>query len=352
MPDKKRDGRKIAPDEVSVFCEQIALMLGAGLPVRDGLDALVENGDALPGDLLYQTLSQAVDDTGSLYEALKASGRFPAYMVEMTNIGEKTGKLEQVMVGLAAYYLRESKLRRAIVSAVAYPILLAVMMAAVIMVLIARVLPIFDQVLSGMGLSMDRTGLALMYFGMNAGKWVLVLVGVVIALVLTACLLLRTRHREPVMRVLRRVLPPIDRLNRKIAAARFAGVMAMMLDSGFPIEDALDVLPGVLPDPLSRASMASLREASERGEPFTDALLRSGFFEPLHARMIRMGALAGQTDRVMAKIAGIYEEEVDEGIGALVSVIEPCLVGLLAIVIGAVLLSVMLPMAGVISSIL
>lgn len=350
MPKAVSMNKTIPPEEISVFCEQIALMLGAGMSLRDGLEALAENYRGTPEEKLYRALSEKVDESGSVYEGLKAAGHFPQYMVEMVNIGERTGKLEQVMNGLSAYYAGEGKIRRAIVSAVAYPIVLGVMMACVIVVMVTRVLPIFEQVLGSMGMEMNAAGTALLRFGMNTGKIVLILVGVLVLLVLLVCLALRTKWRDRALAFVRRVLPPVDRLNRRIAAARFASVMAMMLDSGFPIEEALGVMPSILTDKASRERLAAMCGKVESGAPLIDALSGTGFFDALHVRMIRLGFVAGRPDGVMRKVADIYTEEVDNGISALVSVIEPSLVALLSVVIGAVLLSVMLPMAGIISS--
>ena len=350
MQNASMNHKTIAPEDVGVFCEQIALMLSAGMSLGDGLSALYENYHGTPEEKIYAALCEKVDETGSLYDGLKAAGRFPPYMVEMTQIGERTGKLEQVMNGLCAYYRSESRIRRAITHAVAYPIVLGVMMTCVIVVLITKVLPIFDQVLGSMGMEMNRAGMALLQFGMNTGKIVLSLVGVLVLLVLCLCLLLRTKWRERALRFVRRALPPIDRLNRRLTAARFSSVMAMMLDSGFPMEEALGVMPAILTDEKSRALLLHMNQAVGSGVPLIDALSQTGLFDALHLRMIRLGFIAGQSDSVMRKVAEVYAEEVENGIDALVSVIEPSLVALLSVVIGAILLSVMLPMAGIISS--
>lgn len=348
---KSAPRRGVAPDEVSVFCEQVALMLSAGMRLHDGVEAV---RDGLPEKSrdLYRVLSDTVDQTGSLYEGLVAAGGFPDYMVEMTRIGEKTGKLEQVMQNLSYYYRREGRIRRSIANAVVYPLVLGVMLACVIIVLVTRVLPIFEQVLGSMGMGMSGAGMALMTFGMTAGKVILILVAALIVLTIAVFVLMRTKYRGRVLSLLRRFFPPLRRINRKLSATRFASVMSMMLQSGFPMEDALAIAPSILPDDLVRERLAEMDAAVKEGMPFSDALEKTGMFDELHNRMIHMGFAAGQVDSVMAKIADIYEEEVDGGISGLISVIEPAMVALLSIVIGAILLSVMLPMAGVIASIL
>ena len=122
----------------------------------------------------------------------------------------------------------------------------------------------------------------------------------------------------------------------------------MMLSSGFPLEQALEMVPLVLPDEEAAGEIAQIREKMGEGVSFSDALTGSRLFDEIHRQMLRMGIAAGREDQVMAKIASTYEQQVEEGI----SIIEPTMVAALSIVIGAVLLSVMMPMAGIISSIL
>jgi type IV pilus assembly protein PilC len=126
----------------------------------------------------------------------------------------------------------------------------------------------------------------------------------------------------------------------------------MMLHSGFPTGEAFRLLPSVISDGEAADKVKGIQKDLDNGAAFADAISNSKLFDGLHDRMIRMGVAAGREDQVMGKIAGLYEEQVEEGIDRLVAIIEPTLIALLAVVIGAVLLSVMLPMAGILSSML
>lgn len=352
MPDKESARGVFAPEEVSAFCDQIGLMLASGMMLHDGVEALSENYRDTRDYDTFKAMAQSVEEDGSLYRALKESGRFPAYMVEMTGIGERTGKLEQVINGMSDFYLRESRIKSAVSGAVTYPIVLGIMLAGVVAVLITRVLPVFDQVLSGMGMDMTASGNSLLAFGMGMGRAVLIVVGALVIAALVLLALMRTRWKPAVLRLIRRVFPPINRLNRHMAAARFASVMAMMMQSGFPMDEAMRITPAVMSDEDARDKLIKMQAEMDEGVSFPDAIDHCGLFDKLHSRMIRMGHLAGQIDTVMRKVADIYEEEVDTLISSLISVIEPVLVALLSVVIGAILLSVMLPMAGVITSVI
>ncbi len=343
---------RLTPMELSSFCAEIALMLGAGMPLYSGMEALKETHAADDHAALYTALAQSVQETGSLAEALRQTKAWPRYLVEMCAIGERTGHLEQVMQGLSAYYERESRILRAVRSAIAYPLVLGCMVALIVLVLVVSILPVFRRVLGSMGVAMSAPGSMLMRMGTIIGWVVLAVVGVALLASLAILLLLRTRRREGVLRALRAAFPPLRRVSARMSSARVATVLSMMLSSGFPLEEGLSMVPMVLDDQAAAAQIAAIRDKLAQGVSFSDALTGSRLFDEVHNQMIRMGIAAGREDQVMAKLAAIYEEETETGVDRLVSIIEPTMVALLSIVIGAILLSVMLPMAGVIASIL
>ncbi len=339
---KKPANVRLEAEELSILCEQIALILRSGLPLHDGVEALAENyrQTRLAGKL--DTLYRSVLNTGSLYQGIVEAGIFPRYMSEMALIGERTGELDSVMEGLSLYYHREAKIKRAVTGAVAYPLILVAIMAVLIVVLIARVLPIFQDVFSSMGI--DAISSPWMSAGVTAGKIVLIAAGALIALTLIVLLAMRLDRTGRFRTRLFRWIAPLRRTEEKISASRFSSVMAMMLRSGFPLTESLRLVGGVVAGKdLAHRVEACNRDVQE-GKSFPDALARLGLFEPLHMRMIRVGFQAGQTDAVMARLAEIYEDEVDDAITHAVSVIEPTLVALMSVIIGAILLAVMLPL--------
>lgn len=334
---------KLSADELSILCEQIALIVGSNrLRLQDGVEAL---RDTYGGSRLaerFEALNATVASTGSLYEGLTAAGVFPRYMREMARIGEQTGELQAVMEGLSLYYRREAKIRRAMVNAVAYPLILIAMMATLIVILIGAVLPVFDGVFRSMGI--DATANPWLAVGVGIGRVVLVAVAVLIVLALAALLAIRLdgsgRMRDRVMRL----FAPLRRADEKVNAGRFASMMAMMLQSGHNMDESLRLVAGVLSNPRMAAAVEACRASIEGGTPFAQAVEEMGIFEPLHNRMIAVGSQAGQTDAVMRRLAEIYEDEADDAITRTVSLIEPTLVALMSVIIGAILLAVMLPL--------
>ena len=339
-------------EELSSFCDQVALMLESGMTLREGIEMLAEDEEKENAqNHPYRDLLDIVEESGSLYEAMKAEeDKWPKYMLEMVGIGEETGRLEDIMVNLSAYYQREGRIRSAAVSAVTYPLVLGVMLVVIIGILLWRVLPVFRRVLESLGAGGSGAGSGLMQAGAVVGWVVLALIGLMVIAAVTILILLKTDKREAVLRWLKTVFRPAGKVSAKLSSARVAGILGLMLSSGFPMENALEMAPAALTDQEAIGKVNLIRDHMQEGETFSEALAKSGLFADFHNRMLKVGAVSGHEPQVMAKIAEIYEEQVEDDLGRLISIIEPALVALLCVVIGAVLLSVMLPMAGVLSS--
>ena len=256
------------------------------------------------------------------------------------------------MNGLADYYGREERIRAAVVNAVTYPLVLGAMLVLIILIMLWKVLPVFRRVLASMGVTMSGSGSAMMRLGSAVGWIVLALVGMCVVAALVCMVLLKTPARDKVLALGRRLFPAARRISMKLASSRVASVLSMMLGSGFPTGEAFRLLPSVGSDPEAASRVEGIRRDLDNGEAFADAVSNSKLFDGLHDRMIRMGVAAGREDQVMARIADLYEEQAEEGIFRLVAIIEPTLIALLSVVIGAILLSVMLPMVGILSSML
>ena len=349
----KKKKRIMSSEELSSFCDQIALMLSSGMTLRDGIEMLAE--DEMKGNDKvhpYTNLYKVVDETGSLYIAMKENEEdWPSYMIEMVDIGEKTGRLEDIMVSLSTYYQREGRIRSAAVSAITYPLVLGVMLVVIIGILLWRVLPIFRRVLDSLGVDSSGSGSVLMKIGSWAGWIVLGLIALVVICAIVIIILMKTKHKNKTMSFLKNLFPPVRRLSEKLSASRVAGILGLMLHSGFPMENALEMAPAALADQESVEKVKFIREQMKTKDmTFQEALSESHLFADFYNRMVKVGAASGHEPQVMEKIAEIYEEQVEDGLDHLISIVEPTLVALLSIVIGAILLSVMLPMAGVLSS--
>lgn len=341
---------KVDSAEVASFCSQVGLLLDASLPLYDGMETIAESSKDSKYADLYESAYKGLNETGSLYQALKKDERWPEYMVELTGIGEQSGQMDRVMSGLTDYYERESRIKTAIINAVTYPLVLGVMIVLIVTLMVWKVLPVFRRVMNSMGRDITGTGRILINAGSVIGWVVLILVGLLVIAVFIGIFMLRGSGREKLMSFIRKVFPAVRRLDMKLNSSRVASVLSIMLSSGFPTLEAFRLMPSVLSNSEVKKKVSDIYDQLTKGEGFADAVVNSGLFGGLEDRMIRIGSTTGREEQVMQKISVMYEEQVEEGIAQIVAIIEPTLIALLSIVIGAILLSVMLPMIGILAN--
>ncbi|MBE5939092.1 MAG: type II secretion system F family protein [Lachnospiraceae bacterium] len=346
----KNRNNQLSAGETSIFCSQVALIVKAGIPLYDGMGTLVDSCENDDAKEAFKKISDKVVETGSLYMAVKEVGFFPEYMVGMIKIGEETGNLDDVLSSLSVYYEREEKIKNSIKSAVTYPLLLVAMMAAVILMLVVKVLPVFEGIYESLGTEVSETGKFFMAFGKVFGYGTLICVMLIVVALIVAFVIYLVSGGKVLKNIIFK-LPVLKKLNDKITSGRFASVMSMMLGSGYSIEKAIEIAPEIVTDEDAKKKIEKFGQLISEGKSFPEALMEINMFTGLQNRMINVAFKAGQLDSVMNKLSVAYEDEIDDAIDKLVSFIEPTLVAIISIIIGGILISVMLPLASILSSI-
>ena len=342
----------LSNEELSFFTGQIAVMLESGIPLYESIEVLADNYQSTEYGEAFKTIYNATDCGEQLAGAMERSGIFPRYAVKMTGVGEATGKLEQVMKALSRHYAREEALSSSIKNALRYPAMLLSIMALVVVIINWKVLPLFKQVLINLG----SESAAFSDFTMNVGTVIgFVALGLVVLLVLCAVItavMLKKGKKHVLIGLISRVSPAIAKLQRAISAERFLSILSIALKAGYPPESAAETCAEPIDDADSLEKINHIVSLHAGGGSLCDAITSSGLLEPLKARMVRVGFMTGRVDEVTENVAKLYSAETDEKLERLLSLIEPALVTMLAIIIGCVLLTVMLPLAGVMSSFL
>lgn len=347
----KSDKKPLSNPELSAFCGQMALILSSGISVVEGLSVLCEEAQAEEERTILEPLLRAMEETGDLAGALEQSGVFPVYMTQMVRIGEATGHLDDVMDGLSRHYDREESISRSIRSAVTYPAVMMVMMILVILVLLTRVMPIFQQVFIQLGSEMTGVARGLMDLGQTISRYSVVITVLVLAL---AALILWAVCTEKGRNALRRTgyrIRGTRRILEETAGCRFADGMALILSSGMTPEEGLEMTARLNADPVFAARLKDCARRIEEGADLAQALKESGIFTGVYARMVSVGGKTGSMDQAMARIAEMYEDDIDARIADTLSVLEPSFVIVLSLIVGVILLSVMLPLMGILSGI-
>lgn len=339
----------LSTDELGFFSGQLALMLQGGIPLYEGVEALYENYKETAYGPAFSTVYEETQLGHSLSGAMEQSGLFPDYAVHMVAVGESTGKIENVLSSLSRHYERESSLRRAVRQSIRYPLVLLCIMAAVVVLLNVKVLPLLGRVLASLGSEASAVASVTMRIGSVLGIVVMVLTFLILVGTILCSFLIRSGRGGPLLDVLGRILPAVGKLRSKISTERFLSVLSLSLSAGSENEAAIAECVEMTEDPATKKKINLILEKVTSGTPLTDALLQSGMLEPLKARMINVGFMTGHSDEVTGHVASLYARDTDEEMERMLGLIEPVLVSILAAVIGCILLSVIIPLSGVMS---
>lgn len=337
--------------QLSSFCGQLALILKSGISSTEGITVMLEDTSDPEEKAFLEALLEKLTETASLYEALSASGAFPDYMLHMIELSEETGTTDAVMEALQRHYAREEAISQTIKNAVAYPMIMAGMMVVVVTILLVKVLPIFNQVFLQLGTEMSGFSKLLTQIGNTIGRYSFAFT-ILLALIIAAILYCtHTAHGKLLFQKWTFHIPFFRNIYEDIAASRFASGMSLCLSSGLTIERCMELAANLNEDTYFAEKLNHCKEQIEQGNELTEALHTAGIFTGIYSRMLSIGSKTGNIDSVMNEIAERYEEELDTRMNNALAVLEPALVIALSMVVGIILLSVMLPLMGIMSSI-
>lgn len=342
---------KLNHSEIAGLCRHLALLLHAGIGTADGVFLLAEEETGGMHTLLT-ALGTQMDEGKTLSDAMEASGAFPGCVTGMISMGEQSGRLEEALTALAAFYEQRSRSSRQIRQALAYPSVVLALMVVVIGVLLVKVLPIFDDVYASLGSRLTGVAAWLLHLGALLETalpvlFALLILAVAAALLYTYCS--PVREKVNVWCAARFG----DRgVSRKFNNANFARALAMGLGSALPLEDAAQqagLLLADIPDAAARCSRCA--EALRSGKPLHTAMGDAGFLPPAESRMLSVGLRQGSGDVVMADIADRLLEDANESLARMVAKAEPAMVLTASALVGFILLSIMLPLMNIMTAI-
>ncbi len=335
--------------ELAAFCSQFSEILRAGISPGEGIAIMLEDSSSAEEKELLTKIQDSVYATGILSAGLEDADVFPDYMLNMVRLGEQSGRLDDVMATLAVYYEREANLSAAIKSAVTYPCIMIGMMILVVLILITKVLPVFHEVFAQLGTDMSGMSKVLIHFGQTLNRYALVFIAILAVLIALGLYFSRAKSGRTAAAKFFSSFGPTKSFSHKNAACRFAGGMALALKSGLTPESGLELSKKLVTNPAFSEKIDQCSSLLNEGIPLTDALSQSGIFSGMQARMLLIGSRTGSMDEAMQKIAAQYEDELDTSIQNTLAVIEPTLVAVLSIIVGLILLSVMMPLMGILS---
>ncbi len=333
--------------ETAAFCNQMAMILKSGISSLEGLTILEEDSQNENERALITSMREKMEETGFFYEAVENAGVFPDYLLHMVRLGEETGTLDEVMESLSTHYTREDHLARTIKSALTYPLIMIAMMLVVILILITKVMPIFNQVFTQLGQEMSGFSLGILKAGEGLSRYASVFIVIAAVFVILVFYLTRTKNGKAILMRAGYHLSFSRNIYEKTAACRFADGMALTLRSGMSPEQGIHLAGNLVENEQFRKKLETCQSKLDEGMDLSEAFKESDIFTGVYAKMASIAGKAGVMDEVMSQIASEYEDDVDNQITSIIAGLEPTLVIILSVIVGAILFSVMLPLLGI-----
>jgi type IV pilus assembly protein PilC len=344
--------RELSSAELSSLSRQLALVVDSELSLQEGLELLRQQSKPRPVQELLRRARNRVNEGQSLSEAFAEEKELlPEFYIQMIRMGEQSGNLVRVLSRVADSYDKEAKISSKVMSAVTYPLILTVLMLCVIILLLTEVLPMFDEVLSSLGGEMPGITRALMDIGAFVSSYFYVLLLIIAVVIIVVVVMRQSERGRERLDAMKLRMPVRGRITRNICAVRFARNLAMLLRSGIGVAASVRMTRSIVMNAHIASLVGEAAERVESGETLRSALLPLGLFPDLLVRLLSVAESTGHTDDMLDRAADVLEEELDERLAKLTTVLEPALIIVLSIIIGVVLVSVILPVARIMNTV-
>lgn len=335
--------RRIKSKDLSVFSKQLYTMLHAGMPLLTCIETLK---DQVQSKLLREKLMEIYQDLqkGAIFStALQKHGEaFPELFISMIRSGELTGNMDSVLNNLSTHYQKEARLQAQIRSAMIYPIIVLIVAIGVTVFMLVKLVPMFKSFFRGKALP------GITQFVVNLSDFMIAKWYIIIAVVVGAAFLINRYVSTPVGRMqfdtnkLR--LPGVGSLMKTIASSRFASTLSVLISSGIPIIQAIESSGQVTNNVFIQKNMTYAIDNIKKGSPMSVELKKLEIFPPMMISMLKIGEESGAIDSMLQKTSDFFEEELEEAIKRMTSMMEPLIIILVGGIVAVVLISVYLPM--------
>jgi type IV pilus assembly protein PilC len=344
-----RPGR-IKLKQIAVFCRQFATMVNSGLPILRALSILTDQTESKELAKVLFAVRAGVENGSSLSAAMAEHPKaFNALFISMVKAGETGGVLDEVLLSLADQIEREVELRRQIKSAMTYPIVVVALVTLILAAMLLFVVPQFETIYSSLGGTLPLpTRMLLSVSRAVRSYWYVVLLGAVVASFLFRRYKKTEAGRARVDAVKIRI-PIFGPLFHKVALARFASTLGMLLRSGVPILQALDNVNETVNNRVIGDAVDDVKTSVREGESIAKPLGRHKAFPPMVVQMMAVGEETGAVDTMLDKVAEFYNSEVTATVEAMTSLIEPLLIAVIGAAVGAAVIALYMPMFSVIN---
>ncbi len=349
-------GAKVKSKVLMLFTRQLATLIDSGLPLLRGLTVL---GRQEPHPIMKKsinTLAESVQTGSTFSESLQQFPKiFNKLYVNMVKAGELGGVLELVLNRLAEYQEKAQKLKNKIVAAMVYPIIVMFIASAIMVFLMTVIVPkfekIFDDMLPGGRNDLPDLTKFVMGFSRFMQDNLLLIAGMIIAIIVGWQVLKASKGGRKFIDSMKLKIPLFGDVQRKSAIARFTRTLGTLVTSGVPILQALNITRETAGNIIISDAIGKVHDAVKEGESMVAPLDASKVFPPMVVSMVDVGEETGQLPEMLLKVADVYEDEVDNAVSALTSMLEPLMIVVLAVVVGVIVMALFLPLIKIIQGV-
>ena len=340
---------KLTMSEKYMFCNQMAMILESGFSLNQGVTMVYEEMDDKNIKGVLQEVAKYLDEQVSFSEAIDLTKAFDDYMVNLVKVGETSGNLDDVMQSLSEYYARIDDITNKLKQALTYPIILIIMMVVVVGIIVFKVLPIFKDVLNGLGSDLSSYANSFMEFGQIFSLICFAVLLVLVIVIIAGYLYQRITHVNVLSNVVQKSFLT-RKLSRALNKAQITYALSLFISSGYDLQEAMKFVPKLVDDKQLRANLEKCNEDLINGDSFVEVIKKYQIYQGMQLNMIQVGFKTGQVDIIMKQLSNSFQEEVSRAIDQFLNIIEPTIVTLLSLVVGIVLMSVILPLISIMSS--
>ena len=343
---------KMSTKELAVFCRQVSSMLSAGVPLIRALDIFYQQATQPKIKEIVRKLYEDVQRGDMFSEAMKKQGRvFPTLMLAIIEAGEASGQLDRSVERMADQFESDDKLSGKITSAMIYPTVLGLIAIGAVVLMLVVVLPIFVGIFEETGAELPApTRMLLALSDFLLAYWPIIVTAITV-LAIGSTLYGRTAAGRRAYDALLLKIPVVSSTISRVAASRFTRTMANLLSSGLPLLSTLEITSRVVANEIIGEQILQSRDDVRTGVPLSTALRRVSYFPPLVYSMLSVGEESGSVAELLERVSDYLDDEVENSVQRLLSMLEPLLMVFMAVVIGFVVISVMMPIFGVTSQI-
>ncbi|MEK7467791.1 MAG: type II secretion system inner membrane protein GspF [Planctomycetota bacterium] len=333
-----------SPVEIALVTRQLATLLGAGTPLNEAMKAIIEQADNNKINAVMRDVRERIGQGSTFGDAL---ANHPAYFgdlyVNMVRSGEASGSLDAILLRLADYMHQQNRLAGKIMAAMTYPMVMMVVGVGVVTFLLGFVVPRILDVLEKQKIAMPLPTVILVTItNILRGYWPFLLGGVIAAWIVFKIFTNTPKGRRAWDGFILRV-PALGELFRKAAISRFASTLATLLESGLPVMEALSITERIMGNVVLAEVVAKVRSRVMEGSDISQPLKQSKLFPPTVCYMVAIGEESGQLDQMLRKVAQSFDEEIELTTQKVTSLIEPIMIVVMAVVVGFIVMSVLLP---------